>query len=112
MTEFVCQALDFNGRMYCGRCRLDWPAAAAEANVPRCKPKADPPIGITEMWLTLTAEAKRTTDSQHACIEMKFRTEPYQPEMRKAAVMIATAQLLEQVYRDERIMQLLKERKS
>jgi hypothetical protein len=110
MTEFMCQALDFYGATWCGRCRLNWTTGVS--NAPKCKPKADPPIGISEMYTTLTHEAKRLTDSQAVCIAAKFRTEPYQPEMRKAAVMIAAAQLLEQVYRDERIMQLLKAGKS
>lgn len=108
MTDFFCQALDFSGRMYCARCRLDWPTSAPAAEVPKCKPKADPPIGLTEMSVTLRAEAKRTTDSQQACVAGKFRTEPYAPEMRKAAVMMAAAQLLERVYRDERMMAILK----
>lgn len=106
MTDFFCQALDFCGVTWCGRCRLNWTTGVA--NAPKCKAKADPPIGIVEMHGMLMAQAKRVTDSQQACIALKFRTEPYQEEMRLAAVLMAAAQLLERVYKDEQIMELLK----
>jgi len=108
MTQFMCQALDFSGTTWCGRCRLNWSTGVSSA--PACKPKADPPIGMTEMYGTLTGEAKRVTDSQDVCIKAKFRTEPDGGEMRKAAVIMAAAQLIERVYRDERIMALLKDK--
>ena len=106
MTDFICQAIDFAGHMWCGRCRLDWLAAAK--NVPGCKPKADPPIGIPTMYEGLTAEAGRIADSQHAAIAAKLRTAPNESEMRRYAVLMAAAQLLAKIHQDKQIMELLK----
>jgi hypothetical protein len=106
VTEPFCQALDFDGTTWCGRCRQHWTTGVS--NSPPCKLTADPPIRIPEMVATLTGESQRKTDSQAACIAAKVRTEPYQPEMRKAAVLTAAAQLLDRVQGDKRIMELLK----
>src|SRR5262249_33952166 len=106
MTDFICQAQDFNGHMHCGRCKLDWPAG--KKDVPGCKPKADPPIGMATMYVELLDTAKRIADSQHAAIGAKLRITSEPSEMRCHAVLMAAAQLIERVYRDERIMALLK----
>jgi hypothetical protein len=106
MTDFMCQALDFHGHTYCSRCRLDWPTGVACS--PQCKPKADPPIGLVTMYEGLTSQANRIIDSQQALIAAKARITPDEGEMRRRAVLMAAAQLIERVYRDERIMGLLK----
>jgi hypothetical protein len=106
MTEFLCQSIDFAGTTWCGRCRLNWTTGARDA--PKCKPKADPPIGVPTMYTELVAEAGRITDSQHAAILAQMRTEPYAPEMRRVAVLMAAAELLALIYRDKQIMELLK----
>jgi hypothetical protein len=106
MTDFQCGALDFAGHTYCSRCRLEWPTGLAAA--PACKPKADPPIGIETMYRVLTDQAQYVADSQLAAIEAGFRTRPYEPEMRKHAVLMAAAQLLARIYQDKQIMDLLK----
>jgi hypothetical protein len=110
MTEFYCQALDFHGTMWCGRCKLNWTTGVS--NAPKCKPKADPPINIPEMYSTITGQAKNITDSQAALLAAKLRTEPYPGEMRRAAVLTAAGQLLERVYKYQQIMDLLKGGKS
>jgi hypothetical protein len=109
MTTIFCQAQEFaSGRTHCGRCRLDWLGSVQAGERIPCKSKADPPIGIPHMIATLLQQAKIVTDSQHAAIAAGYRREPYAPELRRAAVIAAAAQLLEKINADERIMEILK----
>lgn len=106
MTDFICQAIDFHGHTYCSRCRSDWPTGTSTS--PACKPKAVPPIGMVTMYEDVVGQANRIIDSQQALIAAKVRITPDEGEMRRHAVLMAAAQLIERIYRDTRIMELLK----
>jgi hypothetical protein len=105
MSVLYCQAEEYAGRMVCGRCNQAWTADSNER--PHCKDKADPPITLGEMIRVSLNEARRIVDSQRACVNAEFRKEPYMPELRNAAVLVAVADTLGRVRRDERIMKLL-----
>jgi hypothetical protein len=112
MSNFVCQAQEYAGRMWCGRCGTSWDVKSEADIGGACKPKADPPIGFAEMETTVRGQALAIIASQHAAVKAGFRGDPYLPELRKAAVLMAVAVILERVRGDERIMALLKGRKS
>lgn len=111
MPVMICQAEEYAGRMVCGRCGLDWPKGAAGAAHPDCKDKADPPIRLTEMIAVAYGQARDIVGSQKACIAAEFRTTPFMPELRKAAVQVAIAETLERIKADEVIMGRLQGRK-
>ena len=101
----ICESTEFGGMTACGRCGL---LLDTKAERPPCKPKADPPIGLTAMIEAARKEARRICDGQHAAINAGFRTSPHMGELRKAAVMMATAKLLERVQRNAKVIELLK----
>jgi|SRR5579883_2243985 hypothetical protein len=109
MTGFVCEAELFQGRMCCGRCGLSWDVDDEGAAAGACKPKADPPIGLAEMEQAVRSQARMLVHSQHAAVSAGYRSAPYMPELRKAAVLMAAAAVLERIAGDPRLVAMLKE---
>ncbi len=112
MNGFVCQAQEYAGRMWCGRCGTSWDVKDESDVAGACKPKAEPPIALAEMEQGARGAALAILGSQHAAVNAGYRREPYMPELRKAAVLMAAAALLERVRGDARIMELLKEKEA
>jgi hypothetical protein len=105
----VCQAENFNGTMWCGRCRLHWNAAAPVSG-PSCKPLADPPIGLAEMIGCLDDHVREGMASQVALVSSGLRSEPWGPALRKIAVFRAIAVLLERIRNDVDVVKRLRDR--
>src|SRR5579859_3259486 len=104
----LCEAVEFLGcHMACGRCGMSWDGIQPE-RWPACKPKADPPITLAEMIVVARNLADAVIASQTACVAAGFRAEPYMPQLRQAAVLRATMQLLERVRDDKRVIEMLK----
>lgn len=105
MTVFICHADLYATTMVCGRCNQSWPKGG---NPKPCKAKADPAIGFDDMIDTLERQARLMTAGQWALVAAGTRTSPYMPELRKAAVLDAAAQLLARIKGDKKIVELLK----
>lgn len=103
---FWCEAEEFAGLMFCGRCDLQGGAVGPKGN--GCLPKAKPPIGLAEMREVARAVAEREIGSQHAAVNAEFRKEPYMPALRQAAVLYAMAKLVERVEADKEFLERLR----
>lgn len=101
----ICQASEYGAVTACGSCGLTWDT---KADRPPCKPKADPPIDLTQMIEAAREEGWRLMASQRALVAAGMRADPCMPELRKAAVMLATASLLERVKGNAKVVELLK----
>jgi hypothetical protein len=104
--DHICEAQEFGTVAACGRCALTWEIAANTR--PSCKPKADPPIGLTEMAEAMREEASRILASQWCLMRTAARPSPYMPELRKASVMFASARLLDQVAVNAAVVKMLR----
>jgi hypothetical protein len=63
--------------------------SAKPEDTPACKDKADPPITFAEMEHVARRLAADIVASQHALVKVARSSEPYMPELRKAAVLAA-----------------------
>ena len=104
----ICEAGEFGHLTACGRCALTWDTNAKTR--PPCKLKADPPIGLNEMIEAMREEGLRIHASQRAAMGSPpgWRSEPHMGALRRAAVHFATANLLERVRDDKRVVEILK----
>lgn len=102
----ICEASEFGALTACGRCALTWETRAETR--PPCKPKAHPPISLNEMIDTARGEGQRALASQRALVAAAMRSAPYMPELRKASLCFAIANLLERVRDNPKIVDALK----
>jgi hypothetical protein len=105
----ICQADNFGGTLWCGRCRMHWDAGAQGDDIPHCKPKADPPIGLTEMIAALEEHVRDEMTSQVVLVRSGLRAEPWGPALRKTAVFRAVAVVLDQIRDDTDAMKRLRD---
>lgn len=105
----ICQAEDFSGTMWCGRCRLSWAADARGDAVPDCKPKADPPITLAEMIAVAHWQAHADIGSQIALVTAGMRQAPDMPTLRKCAVLRRIVTLLERMKAEPGLIERLRE---
>ncbi len=106
LPHIICHASDFGAVTACGRCAQSWPTDAKDR--PPCKPKADPPILIAEMIEAQRDEGQRILGSQRAIALAGMSSGPDMRTLRKASVFFATADLLERVRDNPRVVELLK----
>jgi hypothetical protein len=108
-TFRICQAEDFSGTMWCGRCNISWPTGATGDDVPDCKPKADPPITLGEMITVAHDQAHADIVSQVTMVNAGLRTAPDLITLRKCAVMQRIVTLLERVKGEPGLIERLRE---
>jgi hypothetical protein len=99
-------ARDFGGTMHCGRCAMSWQASARE-EAPHCKPKAAPPIGLAEMIEVVEADAADKMASQSAIVRAGLPG-PCLGMLRRIAVLMAAARVLQCIAADKDMLQQLK----
>jgi hypothetical protein len=81
----ICQAEDFAGTMWCGRCNISWPTAAMGDAVPDCRDKPEPAVTLTEMIETVHCRAHTDIGSQVVLVKAGLRDGPDMPTLRRAA---------------------------
>lgn len=105
----ICQAEDFSGAMWCGRCALSWPSSAKGDAVPDCRDKPDPPITLTEMINVAGGQAHADVGSQVALVKAGLRDVPDMPTLRRCAVLRRIVTLLERVKCEPGLVERLRE---
>jgi len=110
--DHVCEAIDAPPWRACGRCDLIWPHDARGDDVPDCKPKADPPLGLTEMRRVVVDEARDIEARQARLVRLGDAARPHIPELRRAAALYALTRLIDDVAGDETILERLRKRVS
>lgn len=106
----ICQAEDFSGTMWCGRCSLSWPTAAKGDAVPDCRAKPDPAITLTEMIETVHRQAHGDIGSQVALVKAGMRDAPDMPTLRRCSVLRRIVALLERVKGEPGLIERLRGR--
>ncbi|MDQ2084774.1 hypothetical protein RA307_31735 [Xanthobacteraceae bacterium Astr-EGSB] len=108
---FRCEARQYDGRHWCGRCGL---AGAAE---PACKTPAECGVTLALMREAALAEASRIEDSVDAAVAMAGRmvaggavtlAEPHMGLLRRAVALRSLARLVDRVMADKGILERLK----
>lgn len=105
----VCQAENFSGTMWCGRCAMSWPTSATGDAAPDCRDKADPPITLGEMIFVAHAQAHADIGSQVALVKAGLRDAPDMPTLRRCAVLRRIVTLLERVKGEPGLIERLRE---
>jgi hypothetical protein len=105
----VCQAEDFSGTMWCGRCNLSWPTAARGDGVPDCRDEPEPAITLSEMIQVVGCQAHADTGSQIALVKAGLRSVPDLPTLRRCAVLRRIGTLLERLQAEPGLIERLRE---
>jgi hypothetical protein len=105
----ICQAEDFAGIMWCGRCNMSWPINATDDEVPHCKPKPDPPVTLAEMIAALERQVRIDIGSQIAMVKAGLRDGPDLPTLRRCTVLRRIATLLERLQAEPGLIERLRE---